>query len=410
MPTKLYFWLILLATPATIILTQCHTTEKAADPRGPEYAGSKTCESCHKEVYHSYLHTAHFAALTPADPVSVHGKFFNGKFDFKYNGYTKVVMEKTDSGYYQTNYINGAKQQTERMDMTFGAVKGESYVYWKGNELFELPVSYDDKLHSWVKSPGYDSTYANYNRMINHDCMECHSSYAKSQAPSEPVFYGKAEGFEKSLIVMGVDCERCHGPAKQHVEFQMAHPESKAANYIIQINSLSRKQQIDLCSTCHTGTKTVSLKSLYTFKPGDELEKYRKLTSSVQPLDYNHIDVHGNQRALLESSKCFLASSTLTCNTCHNTHLVQRNMQVTFADKCQSCHSTEKHNFCKLEEQLGTEILRKNCVSCHMPAQPTKAIITSTRHGDEVLVHTHHIAVYPAETQRVLAYLRATAK
>lgn len=407
MPKKLFFWLILLALPATLIFTQCHRTENNADPRGAEYAGSKTCESCHKDIYHSYLHTAHFAALLPASVSSIHGKFIHNKFDFKYNSYTKVVMEKTDSGYYQSNFINGEKQQSQRMDLSFGDVKGESYAYWKGNELFELPVSYDNKLHSWVISPGYDSTFANYNRMVGRDCLECHGSFAKSEPPSEPVFSGKAEGFDKSSIVMGVDCERCHGPAKQHVDFQLAHPENKTANYITKIGSLTRKQQNDLCSTCHAGTKTVSLKSIFLFKPGDTFEEYRKLTSSSTPLDYTHIDVHGNQRALLESSRCFTASTTLNCNTCHDTHQVQRNLQATFADKCQSCHTAEKHNFCNLAGQLSMAVLRDNCVSCHMPAQPTKTIVTSSRPGEEVLIHTHHIAVYPVETARIMAYLKS---
>jgi hypothetical protein len=38
-------------------------------------------------------------------------------------------MTKTDSGLYQTNYINGSKTESERIDIAFGGVKGESYLY-----------------------------------------------------------------------------------------------------------------------------------------------------------------------------------------------------------------------------------------------------------------------------------------
>ena len=39
--------------------------------------------------------------------------------------------------------------------------------------------------------------------------------------------------YDKVQILYGIDCERCHGAASEHVAFQQAHTEEKTAKYII---------------------------------------------------------------------------------------------------------------------------------------------------------------------------------
>jgi hypothetical protein len=53
--------------------------------------------------------------------------------------------------------------------------------------------------------------------------------------------------------------------------------------------------------------------------------------------------------------------------------------------------------------QISMGILKKNCISCHMPELTSKVIIA----GDSsTLIHTHHIAIYPDQTQKILAFLK----
>ena len=109
------------------------------DPRGEAFAGAKACAKCHAAIYNAYLHTAHFEASTPASENSVHGSFAGDSSVFIINGSQKVVMQKLDSGLFQSFYVNGKFKERHRFDITFGGVKGETYLYWKGNALYHYP-------------------------------------------------------------------------------------------------------------------------------------------------------------------------------------------------------------------------------------------------------------------------------
>ena len=52
---------------------------------------------------------------------------------------------------------------------------------------------------------------------------------------------------------MGVDCEKCHGPAARHVEFQTQNPKETIAKFIINPAGFSRQQSLDMCALCHGG-------------------------------------------------------------------------------------------------------------------------------------------------------------
>src|ERR1700743_1335173 len=112
MTKKRIFRLNIFLIPLIIICSQCLNFKKHEDPRGSEYAGAATCQNCHKDIYHSYLHTAHYAASQPANDSTIQGSFATGSNEFEFGPATKVIMEKRgDSGYFQTGFINGKKQQ-----------------------------------------------------------------------------------------------------------------------------------------------------------------------------------------------------------------------------------------------------------------------------------------------------------
>src|SRR6266487_2523701 len=96
-----------------VIFSQCFKFKKENDPRGNAYAGSKSCVKCHKDIYRSYLHTAHFIASQPADSNTIQGSFVSGANEFLFNASMKIVMDKHDNGFYQTSYINGKATESQ---------------------------------------------------------------------------------------------------------------------------------------------------------------------------------------------------------------------------------------------------------------------------------------------------------
>jgi Cytochrome c554 and c-prime len=367
------------------------------DPRGSLYAGSATCIKCHQPVYESY---------STAGPASIHtiqGSFSKDSNSFIVNDSTKIVMEKRGSGQYQVMYVNGKEKEAHPFDIVFGNIKGQTYLYWKGDHLFQLPVSYFDSLHSWTSSPGYAVGRIDFNRPIVRRCFECHSSYIGAsplQSPGGP----DINALDKNTLIYNIDCERCHGPAAAHVDFHTTNPDQKVAKYIVSYQSLSRTQKIDMCAVCHSGNKYVMLRSTFSFKPGDKLADYM----FREPSDPGPVDVHGNQIQLLAKSKCFIMSN-MDCATCHNTHVNDRGNYTLYARHCMTCHSEANHNFCKMATASNISFLENNCTKCHMPAQPSNSIVvqtSGTRNNMPTLVVNHHIAVYPDESRKIIAYLK----
>ena len=378
---------------------------KQADPRGDAYAGSATCIKCHSDLYKSYLHTAHYMASMPADMNTVHGSFAKSFNTFNITGSQKVVMEKLDSGMYQSYYQNGKLVERHRFDIVLGGVKGESYLYWKDNGLNQLPISYFTKQAKWLMSPGYAPGVADFTRIITSRCIECHGSYIAT-LPTDAQKIDAQEQFDKQSLVYSVDCERCHGPGAQHVEFQTNNPGVKTARYIASFSSLPRARKIDVCAECHSGNKSPMLKSTFFFRPGDTLANF-KLPDFARAIDTGHLDVHGNQVQLLESSKCFIHSK-MDCGTCHDTHQNQRGNIALYTQKCLGCHNLTNHSYCKIATTLNAKLISSNCIQCHMPALFTKVILTSNINqtsSTEILVRSHHIAIYPQKTKKILMML-----
>jgi hypothetical protein len=366
-------------------------------------AGDAACGGCHKAIYATHIAGAHFHTSEKAGAANIKGSFEPGKNSFSFTSGGTVAMEKKESGFYQTVYVDGVQKKSQRFDLIFGSgTKGQSYASWAGNHLVQLPITYFTSAEQWSNSPGYPNKIS-LNRIITSRCLECHASYAN--IISDPAV--EAEEYEKSTMVLGVSCEKCHGAGKQHVDWQTQHPADSNAKFIINPARFSRAQSLDMCAVCHGG-RLQKTKPSFSFTAGDKLSDFFVIDST--PGNAALIDVHGNQYGLLAASKCFRQSQSLTCITCHSPHADEKGNSALFSQRCISCHG-DKHAGtvnCKLTASMGTAI-NSQCTNCHMPEQPSRAIAVILQGTDTLtpaFMHTHLITSYPTETQKVLAYLK----
>ena len=400
---RLWLLLLIFGGGMIAIFSQCFNAGDKPDVRGEEYAGSKKCMKCHADVYRSYLLTAHSYSSQRATDSTVHGSFEHGHDTVQFdNGNAALVMNKHINGMYQTAYKKGRRYRSERFDIVFGGKKAETYVYWKGNKPYELPVSYYRSLHSWANSPGYDTRLPYFDRGVTQRCFECHASYI-TQPEVSNIMQNRDAGFDTSKLIYGIDCERCHGPAANHVNFHLANPGEKVAKYITTYKSLSRKQRLDDCAVCHGGNKDEFQTSAFNFKPGDKLASFKMPRFSPRQLSAADIDVHGDQNGLLAASKCFMMSN-LDCGTCHNTHKNEAVNLSVYSQKCMNCHNDANHNFCS-NNTVPAALIKSNCIDCHMPSTPSKIIyvVANGKKLSPYSVRTHYIAIYPDESKKQLA-------
>jgi hypothetical protein len=353
------------------------------------FAGDGVCRECHAGIATSYAQTAHHITSQLPNRQTIAGSFAPGENLLKTsNPDLHFLMEARANGFYETAVFwqpPNEKTRSERIDIVTGSgKKGQTYLYWKGDQLFELPVSYWKQLNGWGNSPGFSDATAEFNRPIVPRCLECHATYFAS-VPS-----AKGDNFyRKSGFVLGISCERCHGPGGEHVRREksvaasVAHPDSGIVNPA----KLDRDRQIEVCSQCHGGIGD-SVSPAFSYVPGQPLENFIRLQ---RPAEDAPVDVHGNQVALTQRSVCY-QKSQMTCTTCHDLHTPERE-PAAYSEKCLQCH---KDRECGEFAKLGNKI-RENCVDCHMPVQDSNLILSDVG-GKPVKaqMRNHWIKAYPA--------------
>ncbi|HEX4066105.1 MAG TPA: multiheme c-type cytochrome [Acidobacteriaceae bacterium] len=356
-------------------------------PLANDYAGDAACAQCHEKENQSYQTDPHRLDSAIATPDTVLGDFTPGKNVVRTKNPNLIfTMIKADDGYYQAavDIANPERLSgiAERFDIVVGSGrKGQTALYWKGDQLLQMPITYWGLTHTWVNSPGYPDGQVHFERPIIPRCLECHTTWFEALAPPNH--------YERENMILGIGCEKCHGPGREHVERESsAHPPAPGSpeEAIVNPARLSRDRQIDVCALCHAGVGD-SLQPPLSFRPGDVLADYIEIhpPPSDQP-----VDVHGNQVIALERSKCF-ASGKLSCSTCHNVHEKQENAD-SYSVHCLECHQVQA---CGRYRELG-ETIQARCVECHMPEDKSTFLHSNT--GGKVLepvLRQHRIAIYP---------------
>ena len=383
-----------------IVQAQADSTHDVAASSGIRagYVGDEACQPCHTNRAATFASTAHHLTSQLPTSTSILGSFKEGDSILMIENPAITdtparlffKMESNNGEFFQAAVAEKGPQKlrrSEQIDIVTGSgVRGQTYLYWKGNALFELPASYWTDGHQWINSPGYQDGTANFARHVDARCLECHATYIKalSNDPQENLY-------DRDSFIPGISCETCHGPAADHVanEQKRARPTTETGSASIRNPAkFSRDRQIDLCGLCHSGGQRAELTPAFSYRPGEPLDKFfapDPAEASDRP------DVHGNQVALLKKSRCFQSSPEMTCSTCHDVHASERNAAA-YSDRCLSCH---KWQSCGESRKLGKQIV-SNCIDCHMPMQQTDAIVSTTAGRSlHTSIRNHWIKVYP---------------
>jgi tetratricopeptide (TPR) repeat protein len=351
------------------------------------YIGAEACAQCHKDRYATFIETAHHQTSAAALAGSILGSFEQGK-NVLTTSNENLRFEMTQDGdqFFQTAFTKGPsteRARKERFDFVLGSGKlGQTYLYWDRSRLYQLPISYMTSTDNWINSPGYKDGEANFSRPIAPRCLECHSTYFEVDA------YTTNE-FKKGEHILGISCERCHGPGSKHFEYQMEGT-AEGSPYIVVPSKLSPERSLDICAQCHSGSGVQAFGKPFSHRAGADLSAHYKLKDAEAQ---NQLGVHAaNQIARLGESKCFRESEAMTCVDCHNPHANERGNLKLFSDRCLKCH--ESFEACGLSDHLGAGIA-ENCVDCHVPQKHDLNMGFDTEEGFQFQqMRDHNIGIY----------------
>ena len=346
------------------------------------YVDPVTCNGCHQEIWETYRLNGmgrSFYRPTPDKMV----EDFNEKNTYyhKASGRHYHMAERNGDYFVRRHQVGygGAETNIEekQIDYVIGSGNHSRSYLWRTRDggLAQLPVAwYAENDGYWAMSPGYDRPdHQGFRREANADCIFCHNGYPALEEQDH------REGEDLSYpadMPEGIDCQRCHGPGREHVAVFESNdpPIERVRETIVNPARLSPERQLEVCMQCHLESTVQSLphalrlpeRGAFSYRPGEPLGDFL--------LHFDHAPGAGHDDKFeiahaayrLRKSACFEASGgALTCTTCHNPHDVKHGdeaARVAIA-ACRSCHGDA---FDRLVS-TGRHASAVDCLDCHMP-------------------------------------------
>ncbi len=348
---------------------------------GSGYVNSAACAGCHAEIAKSYRLTGMGRSLyrplpeNKVEDFKTHNRLYNQASDRYY------TMFERDGKWYQRRHQIGFDGKEINI-----VEKQVDYVMGSGNHvrsylnrtaqgtLVELPVSwYAEKGGYWAMSPGYDrANQEDFRRTIISECLSCHTSYPEQGSnltTNEPVF---------GDIPEGIDCQRCHGPGRAHIEAAASGHASLESirRSIVNPAKLNRDRQLEVCMQCHLETTHFGLPNQilrysqrpFSYQPGEALGDYVVLFDYAAGTGHDDKFEIAHAAYRLRKSACF-QSSQMTCTTCHNPHSIPRGEEAAehYTAVCRTCHASAHES----KMPAGAS----SCTECHMPKRRTEDVV-----------------------------------
>lgn len=351
------------------------------------FAGAASCAECHKNIVESYNHIAMGRSLYRPTSDNIiedyddHNEFYHEPSGVYYR------MSREGERFFQTSFQkdpDGRLIHENKVEVSYVVGSGNnsrSYIHREPDgKVYQLPVAWYTQEKRWAMNPGYDNAdQINFSRRITYDCLFCHAAYPEVKPGADQANYGESSFFPEHLEA--IDCERCHGPAQNHVNLARSGAAAEAiAQAIVNPGNLSNELQMEVCMQCHLETTSGNLphsvhaidKGIFGYRPGEPLEQYRYAFD--HPAGTGHDDKFeiASQAYRLRKSACFIKSEgRMTCTTCHDPHRVPKDRISAAIQSCFDCHNP-KDCMEKMELRLPVQ---DNCIQCHMPRRRTDDVV-----------------------------------
>jgi predicted CXXCH cytochrome family protein len=364
-------FLILLLTLAIRASDGTAELAQALTPSGPhalgsDYLGSESCAKCHDVEHTQWKNSLHIKMTKPVAEATIVGDFREGtKFADHDRAYTFGM--KNGKPVISISF-GGRPPETFSVDYTLGAKRYQGYLSTlPEGRIYVLPVFWHVASKRWVDwkeiTPIPDDAHG-IRQIWNQNCFNCHGTNIVQGYQLDEAKY------MSTWTEMGIGCEACHGPGRQHVALMEEWEKNPASKPTYDASSKNRqlsdtlkifstrssepRRIYDTCAYCHGNKNNVFV----GFKGGDNYSDYAMPFLISEPLP--EFDFQGefwpdgrpnrfNRPQALTMSGCFKAGA-ITCTNCHvahgsrNEHSLKVNIyQGRNGDAlCTQCHSEPK--------------------------------------------------------------------
>jgi tetratricopeptide (TPR) repeat protein len=323
--------------------------------------GSAVCSQCHAAISKSYAATPMARSSGSLNQAQFAPNLDRSEFTGT-DGTAYRIFREGDGVYLQ--FHRGEVTGTKQLAYFLGAGSvGRSYLYSAGAFLFQAPVSWYASTSRWDLSPGFEKGDGiNLIRPVEPSCLQCHATGVQLVANTR-------NGYAQPAFTQdGVGCERCHGPAEEHLA-RMRGAIKGHGSGILNPAKLEPAARDSICAQCHLvgAIRIARTSNGVPYRPGQSLFASSAVliwANGNEPLRANN---HFEQ---LSRSACWRRSKgKLWCGTCHDPHAtVAKPQQAAYYQaRCATCHGKSAPKCSAplaLQAREGT-----NCIACHMKSE-----------------------------------------
>jgi predicted CXXCH cytochrome family protein len=301
-------------------------------------------------------------AVDPHNPAELFSPFDKRGFRFSAELRGEQVIHRAERLDEQGRPVTASEAAAQYV--VGSGTRGRSYLFQRGEHLFQSSVSWFAQTDRWDLSPGFEHFYPP-EPSIEVACLFCHANQAEAVPHTrnryrKPLFNGLAIG-----------CERCHGPGELHVDVRSRGEaiSGPVDDTIVNPRHLTPVLREGICQQCHLqGEKRLvrQERGPFDFRPGLPLHLFWSIfVRGSEGADQRKAVGHVEQ---MYQSRCFQASAgRLGCASCHDPHRQPAPAErvAHYRNRCLECHGEKP---CALPLAARREQSpNDNCVECHMP-------------------------------------------
>lgn len=362
-----------------IIHSSCNITPSGSKTAATdEYTGSASCIECHAGFYKLWASSHHGLAMQPITSAFIKTQVTLGQNGIVMEGASYQAIQKDTSLFIQEK--KGGETSDYRVLWALG---GKNVYYflaeWEGGRLQTLPLAYDVNTKLWYNNPAsavrhfpakmqggmMDSALSWRDRQytFNTSCYGCHVSQLKNN------FDLSTNTYQTNWKEAGINCETCHGPAKEHIKAARIAKEKGIkldSLKLVVTKTFTPEQHNASCAGCHAKMNPITS----SYNPGDRFYDNFDLITLENPDFYPDGRDLGENYTMTgwEMNSC-RQNSQLHCVTCHTSSGRYRfkNDDLAEANKaCTTCHDENGRNY-EAHAHHPLDNTSPKCVQCHMP-------------------------------------------
>ncbi|MGE3822093.1 MAG: multiheme c-type cytochrome [Isosphaeraceae bacterium] len=329
-------------------------------PLASLFVGDSSCSDCHPGETASHARSGHSRTLRPAaqagEALALDGRTFHDNeqdadWRFALRGNSLVASRKAQgelsqfimeyafgSGRHATTFVSLTDRNPERPSSLEHRVS-----YFAASDALDVTPGQD--ASTTVDPHELSPSGRNLGPGKTLECFGCHATLLRAEGD---------QALDARTMVPNVTCERCHGPARAHVE--AARQGRKGPPMPFGLRGSSADLQMRHCGFCHRHPDMAPPGEIHPDNPG---------LARFQPV------------GLLQSSCYKKSPGGLPCTACHDPHARASTDAEGYEAACLSCHGEAPQTSCPVSPARG-------CVPCHMPARDS---------GQNISFHDHWIRI-----------------